>query len=702
MPHTHRAPRIRLTASAVSLGLLGAAALPLAATAAPDSAASGRSLTAPAEATANDGQAMNYAVNLVSGASQADLDTAIAAAEKLGAVPLATYPDLATFFAQSASGTFAGDLGNALAGVGVGFDSIGPTRGAAVTGGEMKVGDGSAGRMSRSAAGVQLDERSQFAQEGALDAVDPDPLTANAWGVLAIGAVEAQQVSVPLEPVTVGVLDSGIEATHEDLASQIDTSQSVGCVNNGLTDTSYEAWQPTTSDHGTHVAGTIAAAHNGLGVDGVAPSAKLASVKVVNDAGFIYPEYATCGFVWAGDHHFDVTNNSYYVDPWEYWVPTDPTQAAGLEAVTRAVAYADSQGVANVAAAGNSGRDLDALTVDNGSPNDVDVPIAGRDVTNGLDIPTMLDGVVAVSSVARPAGADPLTATLSRSSFSNYGVDTIDVAAPGSAIGSTITRNRYGSKSGTSMASPHTAGVLALIKAIHPDYTPAQAQDLLTKQAATTYDRLAVPTDGKEYRGAGLVNALAAVLKDQPQPVIGALEYSVDGGQTWAELDGAEASGTILVRASVTGPVTAATLVIGPGETPLAEASGVADGSFDGPGVALTAEVVLPEVDRAQPVSWTLDAQGRNADERADDDTAAEGSFAAVPVPESEPSETPEPSSPPSSPTGTSSSGPASPAGGSPSDLAETGADSTGLLALAAVVLLAGTATLVARRRTRA
>ena len=56
-------------------------------------------------------------------------------------------------------------------------------------------------------------------------------------------------------------------------------------------------WQPTTSDHGTHVAGTIAAARNGVGIVGVAPDVRMASVKVVNDDGFIYPEYAVCGFV---------------------------------------------------------------------------------------------------------------------------------------------------------------------------------------------------------------------------------------------------------------------------------------------------------------------------------------------------------------------------------------------------------------------
>ena len=70
----------------------------------------------------------------------------------------------------------------------------------------------------------------------------------------------------------------------------------------------------------------------------------------------------------------------------------------------------------------------------------------------------------------------------------------------------------------------------------------------MKKQANENFDRLAEPTDGKEYRGAGLVNALAAVLKDQPRPVLGTIEYSYDGGTDWRPLADAHVAGMIYVR----------------------------------------------------------------------------------------------------------------------------------------------------------
>ena len=294
-----------------------------------------------------------------------------------------------------------------------------------------------------------------------------------------IKADQAQQITAGSTDVVVGVLDSGIDPDHPDLATHVDPTDSVNCTDGGRLDTSATGWQPTTSDHGTHVAGTIAAAHNGVGIVGVAPGVKMASVKVVNDDGYIYPEYAICGFVWAGLTHMDVTNNSYYVDPFMYWCDDQADQAAAKEAVRRAVDLSTGQGVVHAAAAGNAAPTC-RTTPPTRSPNDSTA--VSRTINCGCDdIPAELPGVVTVSSFARtaPTGLDTWL-----SNFSNRGLGEIDVGAPGSSILSTIVAdNGYGLKSGTSMASPHAAGVLALLAGAHPTWGPVQLAAALEAQA---------------------------------------------------------------------------------------------------------------------------------------------------------------------------------------------------------------------------
>ena len=117
------------------------------------------------------------------------------------------------------------------------------------------------------------------------------------------------------------------------------------------------SWVTTSSDHGLHVAGTIAGQGHPRGFTGVAPGVKVASVKVVNEDGLIYPEAAVCGFMWAAKQGFEVTNNSYYVDPGMFYCPKQPGDAAAFEAVRGRWRTRQEKGVLNVAAAGNSGFD---------------------------------------------------------------------------------------------------------------------------------------------------------------------------------------------------------------------------------------------------------------------------------------------------------------------------------------------------------
>ncbi|NED89138.1 peptidase S8, partial [Streptomyces sp. SID11233] len=79
----------------------------------------------------------------------------------------------------------------------------------------------------------------------------------------------------------------------------------------------------------------------------------VAGIKVSTTEGFFYTEAVVCGFMWAADHGVDVTNNSYYTDPWYFNCTNDPDQKALVEAVKRATSYAELKGTVNVAAAGN-------------------------------------------------------------------------------------------------------------------------------------------------------------------------------------------------------------------------------------------------------------------------------------------------------------------------------------------------------------
>lgn len=139
--------------------------------------------------------------------------------------------------------------------------------------------------------------------------------------------------------------------------------------------------------------------------------------------GFFYTEAVVCGFVWAAEHGVDVTNNSYYTDPWLFNCKNDLDQGALVEAHRRAIGYAEHKGVVNVAAVSSSKMDLaaDELT-DTTSPNDTTPGTRVINPRECLDIPTQIPGVVTVSAL----GAKNL-----KSSYSNYGLGVIDISAPG-------------------------------------------------------------------------------------------------------------------------------------------------------------------------------------------------------------------------------------------------------------------------------
>ncbi|MFE2567841.1 S8 family serine peptidase [Streptomyces mirabilis] len=478
-------------------------------------AASAAPLTATATTSA-DGPNLAYVVNTRTDHRTIEsVEKAISAA---GGTVVIAYEKIGVIVVHSANPDF-GKRIRAVRGV----QSAGATRTAPLT---------AAGTTDEGAA--QMLSAAEAAKVSRTAAAGEEPLEADQWDLRAIGADKAAKTNPGSKSVTVAVIDVGVDDTHPDIAPNFSPSQSANCVG-GKPDTTYGAWRPVDADHyhGTHVAGEIAAARNGIGVAGVAPGVKVSGITVAEpDASqLFYPESVVCAFVFAADHGVEITNNSYYVDPWLYNCLDDPDQRAIVDAVNRAQLYAQKKGTLNVAAAGNSNDDLDSnALVDASSPDDSTAVTRTVDPHKCFDVPTQLPGVVTVASTG---------VTGAKSYFSSYGKGVIDVAAPGGdkyqipdtpskngRILSTMPNNQYGFLQGTSMATPHVAGVAALLKSTYPWASPAQLQALLKAEAdnpgcpTAPYDGDgdgvvdATCVGGKHvngFYGAGIVNALRAV-----------------------------------------------------------------------------------------------------------------------------------------------------------------------------------------------
>ncbi|HIW29297.1 MAG TPA: S8 family serine peptidase [Candidatus Luteococcus avicola] len=312
-----------------------------------------------------------------------------------------------------------------------------------------------------------------------------DPLQSKQGWLSTIKATSAQRITGGSPAVVVAVLDTGVDDRHRDLAANFSRADSVDCTAGGRPNTATNAWRGTDS-HGTHVAGTIAAARNGMGVTGVAPRVKVASIKVVDASGATYPEYLVCAYLWAAQRGVAVTNAS--INVFDYWCGLG-IDRGGLLAVQRAVGYATKRGVTHVQSAGNSGED-DSWQL-GGSCFD---PLAGR------------SDVVQVGSV---------TAASRVSWFSSRGTKVVDVVALGENVYSDSIGG-YASRTGTSQAAPQVSGALALMKSKRPSATPAQ----LIATLKATASGISAKTAGAGCRGtakansctgAGRLDVLAAV-----------------------------------------------------------------------------------------------------------------------------------------------------------------------------------------------
>ena len=293
---------------------------------------------------------------------------------------------------------------------------------------------------------------------GQSDFADVPDLGGNDWGADLVEAPEVWSQGYTGEGVVVAVLDTGVDRNHSDLSDNIYTNsgeiEGDGIDNdgNGYVDDFY-GWNFTdnsndTTDrqsHGTHVAGTIAGVNNGVGVTGIAYDAQIMPVKVLDDSGSGSYESIANGIRYAADNGADVINMSLGGD-----TPSEEMRSA--------IEYAAGLGSIVVMASGNDG---DSTTMGHYPASyATDWGIAVGAVDRYRD----------VASFTNRAGINPLT----------Y------VTAPGVSVYSTVPNNGYDSYDGTSMATPHVAGVVALMLDANPDLTESQVSDILTSTAQSS------------------------------------------------------------------------------------------------------------------------------------------------------------------------------------------------------------------------
>lgn len=334
---------------------------------------------------------------------------------------------------------------------------------------------------------------------------DNDFLFDTQWGMAAIKAQAAWSKGYRGAGATVAVLDSGLNCGHPDLASN-----NLTALNTSFVPDETVCQMPDGFNHGTHVAGIIAAADNGVGVIGVAPESKFFAVKVLSAfsgsgsfAGIIQ------GMIYAADNGADVINMSLGVYG---GLPKIRETQELIQAMGRAVRYAHSRNATVIAAAGNDGINYDEARAE------------GHRL---IAFPAEIPGVIAVAATA-PVGwaVNPAVSNLDvPTSYTNYGQSLINITAPGgdgmyageeNCVVAGITRpcwlfdlvlstsnGGWAWAGGTSMAAPHAAGIAALLVGAHGgELLPSRVQNGLRKGADD------IGTPGRDpFNGHGRINA---------------------------------------------------------------------------------------------------------------------------------------------------------------------------------------------------
>jgi subtilisin family serine protease len=272
-----------------------------------------------------------------------------------------------------------------------------------------------------------------------------DPLDGDLWGLKMVRSDIARAKQAGDKRVYVGILDTGVDGSHPDIApnfnERLSRNFTVDIPNDsdgGVFDGPCEfrgCVDPANWDdggHGTHVAGTIGAAANGFGVSGVAPNVSLVNIRGGQDAGSFFLQPVVDALTYGADIGLDVINMSFYVDPWYMNCTANPAdtpeqqleQKTTIKAIQRALNYAHRKNVTLIGAGGNNHEDLGKPRTDTQSPNYPPEHTHPRPVDNStcLNLPTEGDHVISVSALG------PSTA---KADYSNYGTEQTAVSAPG-------------------------------------------------------------------------------------------------------------------------------------------------------------------------------------------------------------------------------------------------------------------------------
>ncbi len=310
------------------------------------------------------------------------------------------------------------------------------------------------------------------------------------WGLKKMDMEHAWDITKG-DGAVVAVVDTGLDYNHPDIAENVWTNpreipgNGIDDDHNGYIDDIHgydfvnnDADPMDGHGHGTHVSGTIAAAENGIGIVGVAPQAKIMAVKGLSDSGSGSISDLAEGIVYAADNGAAVINNS-------WGCKNCPSNPIGEDAVL----HADSLGVISVFAAGNDNQDARNI-----SPQNMDEVITVAALNPQNEKATFSNWGTPVDVIA--PGEDILSLR-AQGTFNNYSSNFVPLSNPNA---------QYIRLSGTSMATPHVTGLVALILAKNPAYTPEKVKSILKN---TTTDLFAQDFDVDS--GYGLVDAFTAL-----------------------------------------------------------------------------------------------------------------------------------------------------------------------------------------------